>query len=73
MLTNSILILGIVNIILALTAIIVNIYNKKMSTTGRILRYLEILIFPVLGPIIVLIEVLSWKLKDEADKEKSKI
>ncbi len=44
-----------------------------MSTTGRILRYLEILIFPVLGPIIVLIEVLSWKLKDEADKEKSKI
>jgi hypothetical protein len=73
MLANSILILGLANIILALTAIIVIIYNKKMSTTGRILRYLEILIFPVLGPIIVLIEVLSWKLKDEADKEKSKI
>jgi len=73
MLDNSILILGIVNIIIAITAIIVIVYNKRMSTSGKVLRYLQILILPILGPILVLIEVLSWKLNDENVKEKGKL
>jgi hypothetical protein len=70
MLDNSLIILGILNITLAITAIVVIIYNKKMSTLGKILRYIEILILPLLGPIIVLIEVLSWRMNDENAKER---
>lgn len=67
---NILLILGIINIVLIIIAIIVIVYNKKMTTAGRILRYIEILLLPLLGPIFILIEVLSWKIKDEKEKYK---
>jgi hypothetical protein len=67
---NILLILGVINIALIIIAIIVVVYNKKMTTAGRIIRYLEILLLPLLGPIFILMEVLSWKIKDEKEKHK---
>jgi hypothetical protein len=65
---NSIwLILGIVNIVLIVIAIIVIVYNEKMTSLGKVLRVLEIIILPVLGPILILIEVLSWRVKERKD------
>jgi fructose-specific phosphotransferase system IIC component len=49
---------GIVQIILMLLAAIVIIWNKTFSKVGRVLRFMEIIIIPVLGPIFILIEVL---------------
>jgi hypothetical protein len=68
---NVWLIIGVVNFILIIVAVIVIVYNKKMTTTGRVLRILEIIILPLLGPIFTLIEVLHWRVKDEKTKSKS--
>jgi hypothetical protein len=67
------LILGIVNIVLIIIAIIVIVYNKKMTSTGKMLRILEIIILPFLGPIFTLIEVLSWRMKEEKTKKKNRV
>lgn len=67
---NVWLAIGIIDIILIIIAIIVIVYNKKMTTIGRLLRILEIIILPVLGPILILIEVLLWRLEEEKTKNK---
>jgi hypothetical protein len=69
MIDNLIFTIGLINIALLIIAIIVIVYNNKMTTTGRVLRVIEILVFPILGPIIVLIEVLSWKIKEDKIKK----
>lgn len=67
-------ILGILNILLLLIAVIVIVWNKKMTTSGRVIRILEILILPILGPLMILIEVVSWKVKEEnAEKRRQGI
>lgn len=68
---NVWLIIGVVNFILIIVAVIVIVYNKKMTTTGRVLRILEIIILPLLGPVFTLIEVLHWRMKDEKNKSKN--
>ena len=60
-----ILIAGIIHVILICIAVIVIYKNKKMSSFGRVLRILEIIILPILGPIFTLIEVLYWRTKKE--------
>ena len=59
------LVLGIISLILFIIATIVIVYDTRMTTIGRILRITEILLFPAFGPIIVLIEVLRRKEKEE--------
>jgi hypothetical protein len=70
-LDNVWLIIGVVNLILIIVAVIVIVYNKRMTRTGRVLRILEIIILPLLGPIFTLIEVLHWRMKDENNKNKN--
>jgi len=68
---NLLLTIGIINIILLIVSIIVIVNNKKMTTIGRVLRIVEIIILPVLGPILILIEVLLWRMEDEKTKKKT--
>jgi hypothetical protein len=58
MIDNLIFTIGLINIALLIIAIIVIVYNNKMTTTGRVLRVIEILVFPILGPIIICIGIL---------------
>jgi hypothetical protein len=70
MVNNVWLILGIVNIVLIMIATFVIVYNKRMTSNGKMLRILEIIILPVLGPIFTLIEVL-YRVKEEKNKNKN--
>lgn len=65
--------IGIINSILIVIATIVIVYNKKMTAIGRVLRIIWIVILPVLGPILTLIEVLLWRLKDERINKKKEL
>ena len=65
MIDSLIFAVGLLNFALLTIAIIVIVYNKKMTSLGRVRRVVEILIFPVLGPILVLIEVLVQKMKED--------
>ena len=58
------LILGIISLVLFIIATIVIVRNKKMTTIGKILRMAWILIFPAIGSITVLLEVLDWREKE---------
>ena len=51
------LILGALQILLFIVALFVIILNKKMTGIGKVIRFIEILILPLFGPISVLIEV----------------
>lgn len=51
--------------LLLITALVVICLNNEMSTLGRVVRILIIFFFPLLGPIAVLIQVLSWRMKKE--------
>jgi hypothetical protein len=51
------LILGALQILLFVAALFAIILNKKMTGFGKVLRFIEILILPLFGPIFVLIEV----------------
>ncbi len=62
--------LGILNFVLIIIATVAIIYSEKMTSIGKILRTIEILVFPLIGPFIILIEVLNWRLKEEKSKAK---
>jgi uncharacterized membrane protein required for colicin V production len=65
-------VLGTVSLILLIVATIVVVYNKKMTSMKKFFCILEILIFPTLGPIMVLIEVVDQKEKEDKLKIKRK-
>jgi len=64
------LVAGIIDLVLLIIALIVIVNNKKMSTIGRVLRTVEAVVVPVIGPIAVLVEVLTWKMKEEKSESK---
>jgi hypothetical protein len=48
-----------------IVAFVVIVYNKKMTHIGRMVRIAIIFLFPIMGPIAILIEVLSRKVHEE--------
>ena len=64
--------LGIINLVFFITATIVIVYNKKMTTFGKIFRIVLILLFPLVGPFLVLLQVLDWREK-EMNAKKAKL
>ncbi len=71
-LRTMLLVLGTISIILLIIAVIVIVYDKKMTTLGRVRRIVEIIFFPTVGPIIVLLEVLYRNEKEKRAKEETR-
>lgn len=71
-LKNMLLGIGILSIILFIGATIVIVYDKKMTSVGKAIRIVEILISPTLGPIFVLFEVRDRNEKAKKLKERTK-
>jgi hypothetical protein len=63
---NSIfLFLSILSFVLFPIACVLIVYNKDMSRSGKILRYAEVVFFPLIGSLLVILEVLIRKSKKE--------
>jgi hypothetical protein len=60
------LVLGILSFILFPIACTLIVYNKEMTRGGKILRYAEVVIFPLIGSLLVIIEVVSRRSKKES-------
>ena len=65
-------VLGTLSITLFIIASIVIVYDKKMTSLGRVRRIAEIFIFPTFGPIIVLLEVLNRNEREKKLKKSKK-
>jgi hypothetical protein len=63
--SQVILLLGIIQLTLFIISLFIIGLNKEMSTIGRVLRCVLIMVFPILGPFLVIFQVLRWRLQRE--------